>query len=68
MSIDYLGDVIFTDVITVDNQIVAENLILVDVIEPESPLNSEYSTTYQRIDFPESIIMLLANNANEFKF
>jgi len=66
-NIDYLGDVIFTDVITVDNQIVAENLILVDVIEPESPLNSEYSTTYQRIDFPESIIMLLANNANEFK-
>ncbi|MEO2201651.1 MAG: hypothetical protein ABGW47_03080, partial [Nitrosopumilus sp.] len=44
ISIDYLGDVIFTDVITVDNQIVAENLILVDVIEPESPLNSEYST------------------------
>ncbi len=67
ISIDYLGDVIFTDVITVDNQIIDETSTIVNILEPESPLNSEYSSVHQSIDFTESIVMFLANNANEFE-
>jgi hypothetical protein len=62
-----LGDVIFTDVITVDNQIIDETSTLVNIMKPESPLNSEYSSIHQRIDITESIVMLLANNADEFE-
>ena len=67
ISVDYLGDVIFTDVMTVDNQMIGENIVLVGMVEPESSLNSEDSSVYQRIDFAESIVMLLASNANEFE-
>jgi len=59
--------VIFTDVITVDNQTIDENSTLVNIMEPESPLNSEYSSVHQPIDITESIVMLLANNVNEFE-
>jgi len=54
-------------VITVDNQIIDETSTIVNIMEPESPLNSEYSSVHQRIDFTENIVMLLANNANEFE-
>ncbi|RMW33375.1 MAG: hypothetical protein EA437_06740, partial [Candidatus Nitrosomarinus sp.] len=67
LSLDYLGDVIFTGMITVDNQIIHENLVLVDTTKPESSLNFEDSSIYQRIDFTESIVMLLANNVNGFE-
>jgi hypothetical protein len=67
ISVDYLGDVIFTDVMTVDNQMIGENIVFVDMMEPESSLNSEDASVYQRIDVTESIVMFLANNANEFE-
>jgi hypothetical protein len=67
ISVDYLGDVIFTDVVTVDNQIIDESTTLVNVMEPESSLNSEYTSVYQRIDVTESIVMLLGDNSNEFE-
>jgi len=67
ISVDYLGDVIFTGMITVDNQIIDENLVLADTMKPESSLNFEDSSIYQRIDFTESIVMLLANNENDFE-